>query len=164
MKRRGQLKDPTLPPPNGLIELVTPPQLAKQFKDVLGLGNASTYIGMGIHPAIGSLTYDPKTDEVIVNFPVGDPFASSPPSQMQIPVLCRSSYRLNEMLEILDQSNQATSILPLYCMPRMRPPIHWEEPPLEPSVISSGELGAIRGLYVVDGAFVPGFTGAVNPS
>ncbi len=75
------LSNPQVPPPNGLIELVTPPHLAKQINEVLRLGDSSTYVGMGIHPAIGSMSYDPITDELTVNFPLDDdafkPFLTS---------------------------------------------------------------------------------------
>jgi cholesterol oxidase len=157
------LRDPALPPPNGLIELVTPPQFAKQFKEVLGLGNASFYIGMGIHPAIGSLTYDPKTDEVTVNFPVGNPFAVPPfvdADPRLVPFLTSSQ----RMVEILDQRNQG-DFNPSTLLYTPNATAH----PLGGATIGAvcdqfGRVKGHRGLYVVDGAFVPGSTGAGNPS
>jgi cholesterol oxidase len=51
--------------PCGLIELVTPHHIAQR-----GGPGISSYVGMGLHPqALGSLTYDPITDKVNVNFP-----------------------------------------------------------------------------------------------
>jgi cholesterol oxidase len=104
------LRDPTLPPPNGLIELVTLPHVAKQIKDVLGLGNASSYVGLGYHPPIGSITFDPKTDEITVNFPIGGPEVVQPP---QLPTFPDADPRLRpfitsslRMINTLDASNQ----------------------------------------------------------
>jgi cholesterol oxidase len=159
------LSDPDRLPPNGLIELVTPPHLVKQIKDVLGLGNASTYVGMGIHEAIGSLTYDPMTDKVTVNFPIGEPGSA------MLPTFPNADPRLRPfitsslgMLDILDQSNQGV----------FHPFTLVYAPNLTAHPLGGATVGAVcdqfgrvlghPGLYVVDGAFIPGFAGAVNPA
>jgi cholesterol oxidase len=159
------LSDPTLPPPNGLIELVTPPHFAKQIKDVLMLGNASTYIGMGWHPPIGSLTYDPVADEVTVNFPIGEPGDEMPPTfpkaNPRLRPFITSSLR---MLNTLDASNQG-EFHPFTLVYAPNSTAH----PLGGAIVGTvcDQHGRVRhhpGLYVVDGAFIPGSSGAVNPS
>jgi cholesterol oxidase len=144
------LHDPTLLPPNGLIELVTPSHFASV------LDNPSTYVGMGYHPPIGSITYDPMTDEVTVNFPIGEPFDFLNANPRLLPFIQSSQM----MLGTLDESNKGTTIV--YAP-------NSTAHPLGGATVGTvcDQFGRVRdhpGLYVVDGAFIPGFAGAVNPS
>jgi cholesterol oxidase len=152
------LQDPNRPPPNGLIELVTPPHLARQVQDVLQLGYASTYADMGIHPPIGSLTYDAMRDAVIVSLPTGfpPPDPPPPPDERLLPFLMSA----RQMLQTLDDTNQGSTTV--YAP-------NFTAHPLGGAVVGAvcDPFGRVRGhlgLYVVDGAFIPGFAGAVNPS
>ena len=153
------LDDPTLPPPNGLVELASPPHIAKRIK-ALGLGNASFYVGMGWHPPIGSLTYDSMADEVTVNFPIGDPptFENADP---RLKAFLKSSQK---MLNILNTSNQV-DFKPFTIGYGPNATAH----PLGGATVGAvcdqfGRVRNYRGLYCVDGAFVPGSSGCVNPS
>jgi cholesterol oxidase len=155
----ADLSDPMKPPPNGMIELVTPPHIARQLEDVLGLGNPSLYVGMGVHPAIGALTYDPGTGEVTVNLPIGDPLAV-PPFVDADPRLQPFLAASQNMLMILDDNNQGSTLL--YAP-------NATAHPLGGAVVGTvcdqfGRVKGHQGLYVVDGAFIPGFAGAVNPA
>lgn len=150
------LRDPSRLPPNGLIELLTPPHFAKQIKDVHDLGNPSFYVGMGIHPPIGSWSYDPMSDEFTMNFPVGTPPLFADADSRFGPFLTSSQ----AMLETLDAHNDGFTIV--------NAPNSTAHP-LGGATVGTvcDQFGRVQrhpGLYVVDGALIPGLSGAVNPA
>jgi cholesterol oxidase len=131
--------------PCSLIELVTPSHIAQ----VAGPG-ISSYVGMGLHPqAPGSLTYDPIADKVNVNFPSLFNFDLAP-------FLASTQ----ATLDTLNKANPPS-------MTQSNAPFFTAHP------LGGATVGAVcddfgrvfnhRGLYVVDGAFLPGFAGIVNP-
>jgi len=140
------LSDPTRLPPNGMIELVTPRNLAI-------FPGLATYVGMGYHAPIGSFTYDPIADDVILNFP--------PLEDPRLMAFLTSSQR---MLDILDQSNKDD----------FQPATLANNPTLTAHGLGGATIGTVcdqfgrvmdhPGLYVVDGAFLPGSAGMVNPA
>jgi cholesterol oxidase len=140
------LSDPTRLPPNSMIELVTPRNLAI-------LPGLATYVGMGYHPPIGSFTYDPIADDVIVNFP-----------PLEDPRLMPFLTSFQRLLDILNQSNQDD----------FQPATLLSTPTLTSHPLGGATVGAVcdqfgrvmdhPGLYVVDGAFIPGSAGLVNPA
>jgi cholesterol oxidase len=158
-ERDVDLSNPAVPPPNGLVELASPPHIAKQIK-ALGLGNASFHIGMVWHPPIGSLIYDPAADEVTVNFPIGDPPSFKNADPRLQPFLTSSQ----KMLNVLNTSNQG-DFKPFTLGYGPNATAH----PLGGATVGAvcDQFGRVRnyqGLYCVDGAFIPGNSGAVNPS
>ena len=132
--------------PTSLIEVVTPRHLA------LSPG-ISTYIGMGLLPAVGEFSYDPATDGVGLKWP--------PPNPRLADFLSGSQ----RMLEVLNQSNTDNNFQPQTLL---------NAPTLGAHPLGGASLGTVcdqygrvkhhRGLYVVDGAFIPGSAGIVNPS
>jgi cholesterol oxidase len=162
------LRDPDRLPPNGMIELVTPSHFAKQIRDVFGLGNPSVYINQGYHPPIGSLTYDPVADEVTVNLPLGEPdvprpmISTYPNADPRLRPFIDSSLM---MLAKLNESNQDDPFHPFTLRYAPDATAH----PLGGATIGAvcnqfGRVRGYQGLYVVDGALIPGSAGCVNPS
>jgi cholesterol oxidase len=131
--------------PCGLIELVTPHHIAQR-----GGPGISSYVGMGLHPqALGSLTYDPTTDKVNVNFPSLFKFDLAP--------FIASTQATLDTLNKANPPSMTQSNAPFFS-------VH----PLGGATVGAvcddfGRVFNHRGLYVVDGAFVPGFAGIVNP-
>jgi cholesterol oxidase len=133
--------------PNSLIELVTPRHLAV-------LPGMAFYVGMGLHPPIGSLTYDPIADAVNVNFP-------SPFDLRMVPFIASAQHTLNT----LNQANTDANF---------QPSTSSFMPFLTAHPSGGATIGAVcdqfgrvlnyPGLYVVDGALVPGSAGNVNPA
>jgi cholesterol oxidase len=166
LEQNVDLSDPDLPPPNGLIELVTPPHFVTQIRDVFQLGNSSTYVGMGIHPAIGTIAYDPTTDPevagpgVTVNFPIGDPPAFTNGDPAFQPFLTAAQ----TMLNTLDAGNPGEVNL-FFRVFAPNSTAH----PLGGAIMGQvcDEFGRVLGhpgLYVVDGSLIQGFAGCVNPA
>jgi choline dehydrogenase-like flavoprotein len=107
---------------------------------------------------IGSLTYDAMRDEVIVNLPTGfpPPDPPPPPNERLLPFLTSAQ----QMLQTLDATNQGSTNV-------YAPNVTAH--PLGGAIVGAvcdqfGRVWGHPGLYVVDGAFIPGFVGAVNPS
>jgi cholesterol oxidase len=152
LEQNVDLSNPTVPPPNGIVELVTPPHFVAQTMDVLMLGNPSTFVGMGIHPVIGSIGYDPITDEITVNHPVTDPALQ--------PFLAAAQ----NTLDTLDAENQG-AFNPFTLVNNPSSTAH----PLGGAVMGEvcdqfGRVQGHPGLYVIDGALIRGLAGCVNPA
>src|SRR5262245_62068702 len=133
--------------PVGLIELVTPRHLAL-------IPSISSYVGMGLVPPVGEFTYDPATGKTNLRWP--------PLSDSRLSDFLAASQR---MLSVLNERNTGGIFQPqtlLYA------------PTLAAHPLGGATLGTVsdqygrvkqhRGLYIVDGAFIPGSTGIVNPS
>jgi cholesterol oxidase len=140
-----------------LIEGVTPPHIA-QAAASLPIGGIATYIGMGLHQPVGSLTYDPLTDAVGVNFP-------SPLDLRLLPFIASSQGSFTNTtggaLDTLNRQNPGSFSLAYAPFQALHP--------LGGATVgavcdSFGRVTNYPGLYVVDGAFIPGFAGLVNPS
>jgi cholesterol oxidase len=133
--------------PTSLIELVTPRHLA-------ALPTISTYVGMGVPPAVGTFVHDPVTDEVTVNWP-----------EATDPRLADFIAASKQMLDVLNSANTDGSFQPTTLMYTPAIGAH----PLGGATFgrvcdSCGRVKGYRGLYVVDGALIPGSTGLANPS
>jgi len=133
--------------PVGLVEVVTPRHLALS-------PSISSYIGMGLPPAVGEFNYDPATGNTNLRWPpITDPRLSD---------FLAGSQR---MLNVLNEKNADGEF---------RPQTLLYAPTLAAHPLGGATLGTVcdqygrvrghRGLYVVDGAFIPGSTGIVNPS
>jgi cholesterol oxidase len=137
-------------PPCGLIELVTPPHIAQAFINQTQSEGISSYVGMGLHPqAPGSLTYDPIADKVNVNFPSLFNFDLAP-------FLASTQATLDTLNKANPPSMTQTNAPFLAAHPAGGSPVG----------VVCDDFGRVfnhRGLYVVDGAFLPGFAGIVNP-
>jgi cholesterol oxidase len=143
--------------PSGLIEGATPPHIA-QAAASLQIGGVSTYIGMGLHEPIGSLTYDPLRDEVDVNFPCAL-------DVRLLPFIAGTQGSFTNTtagaLDTLNRSNPGTFLLGY----GPSETLHSLGGATVGSVCDQyGRVKGYSGLYVVDGAFIPGFAGLVNPA
>jgi cholesterol oxidase len=139
------LQDPSAP--TSLTELVTPRHLAL-------LPTLSSYVGMGMLPAVGELVYDPSTDRIVPRLaPAADP---------------RLTGFLAAARGMLDRFNATNTDADL------QPSTLLFDPTLTAHPLGGAAVGAVCDdcgrvkrhgrLYVVDGAFVPGSSGLVNPS
>lgn len=132
--------------PSSLIEVVTPRHLALE-------PGMATYIGMGLPAPIGQWRYEPSTDQAILHWRLDDPGLTSALASAQ------------QLLSTLNVRNttptshpQTGLYTPLLCA-------H----PLGGAVMGEvcdtyGRVNSHPGLYVVDGALIPGTTGLANPS
>jgi cholesterol oxidase len=144
--------------PTDLVELVVPKDVQQfAFQNAPGF---SLYVGLGLAPAVGYFTYDASTDTVTLNWPNTD-------SRLDA-----FSAGVNEMLNKLNAANPGSFTA-----------FNSEDPdykaagnpaatahPIGGAVIGkatdmSGRVHGHQGLYVVDGALIPGGSvGGVNPS
>ena len=133
--------------PASLVELVTPRHLAQ-------LPGISTYVGMTLSPVVGEFVYDRQTDQAVLRWP--------PPTDPKLADAIAASQHTLDVLNSrnADGASQPTTLLnaPTLC-----------GHPLGGAVVGAvcdqyGRVRRHRGLYVVDGAFIPGSTGLVNPS
>jgi len=130
--------------PVSLVEAVTPKPAVAHLPP-----GASFYIVMGAPPALGAFRFDSATDSVILNWPASDPRLANLASAAQ-----RTAQTLNEK-----NTDTATLVL---------------DPSGTGHPLGGAALGKVcdwfgrvkryPGLYVVDGAFIPGWTGIVNPA
>jgi len=137
-------EDPQNPfSPSNAVELVTPRNIASQGLTLL--------VGLGIPPAVGSFSFDPTSDSVTLNWP-----ANSDPR------LGPFINGANSMINTLNAANPGTQTAVF-------------TPNLTAHPVGGATVGRVcdtfgrvlnnPGLYVVDGAFVPGGSvGGVNPS
>ncbi len=133
--------------PVSLIELVTPSHLA------LAPGIIS-YVGMGLPDPAGQLSYDPMTDHLSLQWP--------PPEDPRISASIAAS---RQMLDTLNAANTDGRFSPTTVLFDPTLAAH----PLGGAAVGRvcDQFGRVRrhaGLYVVDGAFIPGSAGLVNPS
>jgi cholesterol oxidase len=135
--------------PTDMVELVTPKNNA--------FPGASLYVGLGLGPPVGYFTYDSSTDSVTLNWPPNsDPRLAN--------VLNGANYFVNKLYA----ANPGTSAAFSSLNPATPPPLTAH--PVGGATLGRvcGEHGQVfgyPGLYVVDGAFVPGGSvGGVNPS
>jgi cholesterol oxidase len=143
-------------------EVVMPPHIAGALTAPTEFGGAgipksvSLHIAMGLPRPLGTFNYNAGTDQVTLNWPFADP---------QLVPWITSVERL---IARLDGPNGPTFSLQdpastLHANPTIT--AH----PLGGAVMGrttdlKGEVKNYPGLYVVDGALLPGSAGAVNPS
>lgn len=111
------------------------------------------HLGMGIGPAKGSFQYDDSTDSVRLFWPKDDPEV----------VQVRQGALLT--CQRLDQANTNSQYQPTTAYVGDGGTAH----PVGGAVLGKacdlyGRVKGYKGLYVVDGAMIPGSTGATNPS
>jgi len=144
--------------PTNMVELVLP----KDF-ETIALGNApgfSLYVGLGFAPPLGFFTYDPATDSTTINWPNTDKRLDT------------FSSGVNSMLNRLNAANPGSfnafnSEDPGYKAGGN--PALTAHPvggmPMGKACDFSGRVHGHKGLYIVDGSFVPGGNvGGVNPA
>jgi len=129
--------------PTNAIELVTPKNIAQQGVTVL--------VGLGLPPAAGTFSFDPTTDSVNLTWPANND-----------PQLAPFINGANSFVNTLNAANPGTVTANF-------------SPNVSAHPLGGATVGRVcdpfgrvlnnPGLYVVDGAFVPGgSTGGVNPS
>jgi cholesterol oxidase len=133
--------------PVSLIELVTPRHLALAPSLI-------AYIGMTTPRPAGELIYDPVTDSVSLRWPAPDD-----------PRIAPSIAASTRTLDRLNTANTGGGFSPLTVLFDSALTAH----PLGGAVIGRvcdrfGRVKRCPGLYVVDGALIPGSTGLVNPA
>lgn len=134
--------------PIGIVEAVIPKPA------VGGLPPGSCfYITMGLPPAIGQFSFDSNTDSVTLNWPAGDPRLANLLSSAK------------HTVEILNQKNTDADSHPATLVLDSQGTGH----PLGGASVGSacdwfGRVKRYPGLYVVDGALIPGSSGIVNPA
>jgi cholesterol oxidase len=138
------LEDPNNPfSPSNAIELVTPKNDAQQ--------GITSQVGLGLPPAAGTFTFDPATNSVTLNWPA--------PTD---PLLAPFINGANSMLNSLNAANPGSVTV------TSTPTVTGH--PLGGATAGRacdlfGRVLGYSGLFVVDGAFVPGgSTAGVNPS
>jgi cholesterol oxidase len=133
--------------PTGVVELVIP-------KPAAGLlPGGSLYVGMGLPPALGQFRFDAATDSVILNWPADGPRLADFVSSAKLTA------------QILNEKNTDADSQPFTFLLNPQATAH----PLGGVTLGStcdlfGRVRRHPGLYVVDGAFIPGSTGIVNPA
>jgi cholesterol oxidase len=128
--------------PTNMVELVTPASDA--------FPGASLYVGLGLAPAVGYWTYDPVTDSASLTWPGSNPALSNWANGAQ------------SLVNTINTANPGTSNA-FYGNNLTAHPV---------GGVNAGTVcdmyGRVKGhpgLYVVDGAFIPGGSvGGVNPS
>ena len=133
--------------PNGLVELVIPKPAAGLFT------GGSLYIDMGLPPALGRFRFDAATDSVSLDWPANDP---------RLADFVRSA---KLTAQTLNEKNTDANSQPFTFLLDAQSTAH----PLGGVTLGSvcdlfGRVTGHSGLYVVDGAFIPGSTGIVNPA
>ncbi|HTV54267.1 MAG TPA: GMC oxidoreductase [Terriglobia bacterium] len=132
--------------PTDMVELVVPQNNA--------FPGASLYVGLGLAPPIGYFTYDGKTDSVTLNWPTTDPRLAN---------LLKGAA---SFVSTLYGDNPGTSA----AFSSLTTPPALTAHPVGGATYGRvcgqhGQVFGYPGLYVVDGAFVPGGSvGGVNPS
>jgi cholesterol oxidase len=133
--------------PTSLIELVTPRHLAF-------LPGLATYVGMAGVPAVGEFSLDRRTGQVNLHWP--------PPADPRLGDFLASS---QHTLDTLNARNTIAGFQPTTLLYAPTLTAH----PLGGTTVGTvcdlhGRVKGHSGLYVVDGALIPGSAGLVNPS
>lgn len=128
--------------PTNIVELVTPASDA--------FPGASLYVGLGLAPGLGYWTYDPATDAASLTWPGSDPRLTNWANGAQ------------SLSDTLNTANPGTSNA-FYGNNLTAHPVGGANAGTVCDMY--GRVKGHPGLYVVDGAFVPGGSvGGVNPS
>ena len=133
--------------PTGVVELVIP-------KPAAGLlPGGSLYVGMGLPPALGRFRFDVASDSVILDWPANDPKLADFVSSAELTA------------QTLNEKNTDANSQPFTFLLDPQSTAH----PLGGAVLGRvcdlfGRVKRYPGLYVVDGAFIPGKTSIVNPA
>jgi cholesterol oxidase len=128
--------------PTNLVELVTPKNSA--------FPGASLYVGLGVAPPVGYFTYNAATDSTTLNWPGTDPR------------LAPAEAGADSMVSTLNGSNPGSASA-FFSTALTAHPVGGANAGLVCDMY--GRVFGYSGLYVVDGAFVPGGSvGGVNPS
>jgi cholesterol oxidase len=144
--------------PSNMVELVVPKSDSFNSSPLYAPGTspfyvpgASLYVGLGLAPGVGYFTYDPATDSTTLNWPG----ATDP----------RLTTWANGAQSLVDSLNAANpgSFTAFYGPNLTAHPVGGVNAGTACDMY--GRVKDHRGLYVVDGAYVPGgSTGGVNPS
>ena len=128
--------------PTAMVELVVPK--ANAFP------GASLYVGLGLAPPIGSFTYNPATDSAELTWPGNDPRLGAFLSGAE------------SMVQKMNTANPG-SFTAFYAPNFTAHPVGGAV--LGKATTRIGRVRDHRGLYVVDGALIPGGSvGGVNPA
>ena len=129
--------------PTNMIELVVPASDA--------FDGASLYVGLGIEPPVGYYTYDAKTDSTTLNWPAATD-----------PRLVTWANGAQSLVDTLNKANPGSSNF-FYANNLTAHPVGGANAGIVCDLY--GRVKGYQGLYVVDGAFIPGGSaGGVNPS
>jgi len=130
--------------PTNMVELVVPKSDA--------FPGASLYVGLGVPPALGSIGYDPTTGSPTLNWP-------SDPLDPRLRPWANSAQSLSDTLNTANPG----SFNAFYGNNLSAHPVGGAAAGIVCDL--HGRVKEHPGLYVVDGAFIPGgSTGGVNPS
>ena len=134
--------------PVGLVEAVTPKPAVAHLPP-----GASFYIVMGAPPPLGTFRFDSETDSVILHWPASDPR------------LANLASAAKHTADTLNEKNTGAGSQPATLVLDPSGTGH----PLGGAALGRacdlfGRVKRYPGLYVVDGAFIPGWSGIVNPA
>ncbi|EFC82818.1 GMC oxidoreductase [Parafrankia sp. EUN1f] len=133
--------DTTSPIPLKIIHAGAPPLIA-------GIQRLMTVVGFGIVPAVGTWAYDAATDDAVLTWPVGADTALQTLISARMTGLALTGGGIMIDTNLTENST-------------------WHAlggVPMGSAVDLTGRVVGHRGLYVLDGARIPGSTGACNPS
>jgi cholesterol oxidase len=134
-------RDPASPVPTTVIHAGSPQQ-PPQGPSIV------TLVGMGVVPGVGTWAYDASTDDARLTWPAGGDAASLAAISAQVNRFAQAAGGV-----VIDTDAPAPSTFhPLGGVP------------MGGAVDRYGRVLGQRGLYVLDGARIPGSTGACNPS
>jgi len=122
--------------------------VAGTAKDVAMLAS----LGMTMDPTRGDITYDPVADRGVVNWPAGGQQASVDALRAVQNRMARAGGTVPGAEPLAPDVNASFTAHPL------------GGAVLGDATDGYGRVHGHRGLYVVDGALIPGSTGTVNPS
>jgi cholesterol oxidase len=151
------------------------PTAVECFADWTTAGQHSSVssVGMAPIPAKGSFTYDPTTDGVVLNWPSADP------DILRATEAGAATYERLAAADGLGNRRRKPVERLAYGMPsRQRPGADPDTTPINaaatahplggvPLDAATDNFGTVRnypGMYVVDGALIPGNTGCANPA
>jgi cholesterol oxidase len=133
-------------PATSYASLVVPPPIKDFF------AGSSFAVGMGLAPPLGEFRYDAASERVVVDWPAADarltPWVEST-IRMRDTLFAANNFDPNPLANFFSRALTGHpvggAVIGLACDPYGRVHGHY-------------------GLYVVDGAFIPGSTGVVNPA
>lgn len=134
--------------PTSLVEIVMPPHIAAALQFSGAPAHFAQYASLGVPPAIGTFAYEAANDQVVLRWPQADERIAS--------FLAAAAHTAAR----LDAANGSVTL-------GLNPFVSAH--PLGGAVLgracdADGRVLRNPGLYVVDGALIPGHTGLANPA
>ncbi len=118
-------------------------------------------IGMSVPPAKGQFIYDKNLDDVVLTWPNGDPDIT------KVTEAGMATY--HKLADAWGLTDRVRPVQPGHCVTHAPVTASVTAHPLGGVVLdrATDNIGAVknyRGLYVMDGALIPGHTGCTNPA